>query len=87
MKPKNTTEESLKIPSDILLDVLAVIVKETIRHEINQVIESRSMVILSVYLNDGSLKQQRALQNIQSMLEEYNEYRYSENEELDWRDY
>jgi len=87
MKPKNTTEESLKIPSDILLDVLAVIVKETIRHEITQVVEGRSMVILSVYLNDGSLKQQRALQNIQSMLEEYNEYRYSENEELDWRDY
>jgi hypothetical protein len=87
MKPKNTIEESLKVPSDILMDVLAVIVKETIRHEITQVIESRGMVILSVYLNDGSLKQQRALQNIQSMLEEYNEYRYSENEELDWRDY
>lgn len=86
MKPKNTTEESLKVPSDILLDVLAVIVKENIRHEITQVVESRSMVIVSVYLNDGSLKHQRAFQNMQNMLEEYNDYRYSENEELNWRD-
>lgn len=85
MKPKNTTEESIKVPSDILLDVLAIIVRERIRHEVTEVIESRNLAVLSVFVNDGSLKQQRALQNIQSLMEEYNEYRYSQNEELDWR--
>lgn len=84
MKPRNTTEESLKIPVDILLDVLTIVVREGIRHEATQVIESRSMVLLSLYMSD-LMKHQRALQNIQGIIEEYNEYRYSENEELSWR--
>lgn len=37
MKPRNTKEEIIKVPSDILLDVLTVIVKERLRHEISQV--------------------------------------------------
>ncbi len=86
MKPRHTTEENLKIPSDILLDVLAVVAKESIRHEVTQVIENRGIILLSLYLNDNMLKHQRALQNIQNMIEEYNEYRYSENEESNWRD-
>lgn len=86
MKPRNTTEENLKIPIDILLDVLTVVVKENIRHEITQVIESRSIVFLSLYLNINLPKQQRALQNIQNIIEEYNDYRYSDYEETNWRD-
>lgn len=86
MKPKNTTEESLKIPADILLDVFVIVAREGIRHEVTQIIESRSMVILSLYLNDNLLKHQRALQNIQGIIEEYNEYRYLENEEINWKE-
>lgn len=82
MKPRNTTDESLKVPVDILLDVLSVVVRESIRHEVTQVIESRSMVVLSLYLNKETQRHQRALQNIQNIIEEYNEYRYSENEEV-----
>lgn len=86
MKPRNSIEEMLKVPSDILLDVLTIVAKEKIRHEIRQVIEGRGLVILSLYLSDSQLSQQRALQNIQNIIEEYNEYRYSENEEFNWRD-
>ena len=86
MKPRNTIEETLKVPSDVLLDVFTIVAKEKIRHEVRQVIEGRGLVILSLYLNDSQLTQQRALQNIQSIVEEYNEYRYSENEEFNWRD-
>lgn len=86
MKPRNTKEESLKIPTDILLDVLTVIVKEHIRHEVTDVLESRGIVKVSLYLNNDLLKYQRVLQNIQNIIEEYNEYRYADNEELNWRD-
>ena len=87
MKPRNSNEESLKIPSDILLDVLRVVAKESLSHEVTQVIESRGLVFLSLYLNNNNTpKHQRALQNIQNILEEYNEYRYSENQESNWRD-
>lgn len=86
MKPRNTKEESLKIPTDILLDILMIIVKENIRHEVTDVMESRGMVKVSLYLNNDLLKHQRVLQNIQNIIEEYNEYRYSESEELNWRD-
>lgn len=86
MKPRNTKEESLKIPTDILLDILTAIVKEQIRHEVTDVLESRGMVKISLYLNNDLLKHQRVLQNIQNIIEDYNEYRYSENEELNWRD-
>ena len=86
MKPRNTIEESLKIPTDILLDVLAIIVKEHMRHEVTDVLESRGIVKVSLYLNNDLLKHQRILQNIQSIIEEYSEYRYSDIEELNWRD-
>lgn len=86
MKPRNTKEESLKIPTDILLDVLTIIVKEHMRHEVTDVLESRGIVKVSLYLNDNLLKQQRVLQNIQCIIEEYNKYRYSDYEELNWKD-
>ncbi len=86
MKPRNTIEESLKIPTDILLDVLTIIVKEHMRHEVTDVLESRGIVKVSLYLNNDLLKHQRILQNIQSIIEEYSEYRYSDIEELNWRD-
>lgn len=86
MKPRNTKEESLKIPTDILLDVLMIIIKEHILHEVTDVLESRGIVKVSLYLNNDLLKHQRVLQNIQSIIEEYNEYRYADHEELNWRD-
>ncbi|MBS1652285.1 MAG: hypothetical protein JSU07_09775 [Bacteroidetes bacterium] len=86
MKPRNTKEESLKIPMDILLDVLTIIVKENVRHEVTDVLESRGIAKVSLYLNNDLLKHQRVLNNIQNIIEEYNEYRYSDNEEPSWRD-
>ena len=86
MKPRNTKEECIKIPTDILLDVLTIIVKEHIRQEIADVLESRGIVKVSLYLNENLLKHQKVLHNIQSIIDEYNEYRYSETEELNWKD-
>jgi len=87
MKPRNTTEESLKVPADVLLDILGIIVKESLKHEITQVIESRSIVVVAVFFDNGTLKQQRILQNIQNILEEYREYRWSNSEDINWREH
>jgi len=87
MKPRNTTEEILKVPADVLLDILGIIVKESLKHEITQVIESRSIVVVAVFFDNGTLKQQRILQNIQNILEEYREYRWSNSEDINWREH
>ena len=86
MKPRNTKEEIIKVPSDILLDVLTVIVKERLRHEISQVYGNRGIVEISLYLSNDTSIHEKVLDNIQSIMEEYNEYRYSQNEELNWKE-
>lgn len=86
MKPRNTKEEIIKVPVDILLDVLTVIVKERLRHEISQVYGNRGIVEISLYLSNDISKHEKVLDNIQNLLEEYNEYRYLQNEELNWKE-
>jgi hypothetical protein len=90
MKPEkplnpNLTEESLCIPVDLLLDILAIVVRESITHEVTQVIENRSLIYLCIYLNPNDRRHQQLLQNIQSILEEYKEYRWEESEQVNWR--
>lgn len=83
---KETTEESLKIPCDMLVDVLGIIVKERLKHEIIEVIQNRSLVIISLAYDKNSLKTQKLIENIKSLLLDYENFRSSENEELNWRD-
>ena len=90
MKPvkltnQDLTEESLCIPSDLLLDIFGIVVKEAITHEVTQVIENRSLVYVSVYVNPNNNRHQQIFQNIQNILQEYKEYRWEESEQLNWR--
>ena len=90
MKPDKTlypnlTEESLCIPTDVLVDILTIIVKESILHEVTQVIENRSLIYLSIYMNPNDRRHQQILQNINNILQEYKEYRWEESEQINWR--
>ena len=90
MKPvkstdQNLTEESVCIPADLLLDIFGIVVKEAITHEITQVIENRSLVYLSIYINPNDIRHQQIFQNIQSILQHYKEYRWEESEQINWR--
>jgi HD superfamily phosphohydrolase len=90
MKPvKSTdpdlTEEYLCIPSDLLVDIFGIVVKESIIHEVTQVIENRSLLYLSLYINHSNIRHQQLLHNIQNLLQEYKEYRWEESEQLNWR--
>jgi len=79
-------EQSIKIPMDMAIDVFKVIVKENIKHEVAQVDETRGLFVVIVRPGKNISRHEEALKNIQEMLLDYQEYRFSENEELDWRD-
>jgi hypothetical protein len=83
---KNIVEESVKIPSDMIIDVLAIIVKEGLKHEVLEVMENRKTIILGVTYDKNSPKHQKIMENIQNQLADYECYRWSENEQINWRE-
>ena len=86
MRTKNTNEEVVKVPLDMAMDILAIIVRERLKHQVIQTVESRSIIVVALYFDKGFTKQQSIMQNINSQLDEYNEFRWSQNEELNWRE-
>jgi uncharacterized FlgJ-related protein len=86
MKEEEISEETLKIPHDMSIDIFAIIVKEGLKHEILEVIENRSLIIMAVQYNKNQPRHQNVRQNIQDLLKEYHEYRWEENEELNWKE-
>ncbi len=87
MKNKNLTEETIQVAVDIIMDILNIIIKEGFKHEVIQVVENRSTIVIAVFHQKDSLRHQRALDNIKNLLDEYKEYRWSENEQLNWREH
>lgn len=86
MKDDELIRENLKIPADVLVDIFALIVREGFKHEVFQVIENRSLVHLTLFCDPKNRKQEMTLKSIKQILEFYDDYRISENEELDWRE-
>lgn len=86
MRTKNTNEEVIKVPLDMAMDIFAIILKHRLKHDVIQVIESRSIIVVAIYFDKAFTKQQSIMQNIQNLLDEYNEFRWSENEDLNWKE-
>ena len=86
MKEDEFTEETIKIPHDMSIDIFAIIVKEGLKHEIIEVIENRSLIILAVKFNKNQPRHQKVKENILDLLKYYEEYRWEENEELNWKE-
>ena len=82
---KEIIEETVKIPADMSIDVLAVIVKEKLKHEIIEVIENRSLIVLAISYDKNLSRHQNILHDIRNMLEDYNIFRYEEVEKINWR--
>ena len=83
---KEITEEVIKVPADMLLDIFTIIVKEGLKHEVIQVMQNRSLAVVSVYFDKGTVRQQKVIHNIQNILSDYEHYRSWENEEFNWRE-
>ena len=86
MKSIGITDETIKVPQDMLLDILSILLKEQLEYEITQVLEHRGMAVLVIAIDQSKPRQLKAFQNIQSLLVTYDEFRFSEDEIIDWRD-
>lgn len=82
----NLSEENICIPGDLILEVLGIIVKEQLKHEITQISENKSLIYVSVYINRTETRQIKLMQNIQHILNEYKEFRWEESEQYNWRE-
>ncbi len=86
MTSAKTTDELIKVPQDMLIDILSILLKEDVKYEITEVLENRAIAIIAIDVDRNKSRQIKVLQNIQELLNSYNEFRYSENETLNWRE-
>lgn len=86
MRSTDHTDEIIKVPQDMLIDILSIFLKEELKYDITEVLESRSVAIIAISIDGNKSRQLKALQNIKELLNAYNEFRYSENETLNWRE-
>jgi hypothetical protein len=83
---KNIAEETIKIPMDMMMDILAIVVKEELKHEIVNIIPNRNMVILELTYERSNQRAEKAIKNIQTLLADYQHYRSWEHEEVNWKE-
>lgn len=83
MEDKNRFK-TLTIPLDILIDVVNIIKEAELKSEITGVNENKSFIELKVEYQNGLGFHQRAIENIESILDDYNHFRFEE-QETDWR--
>jgi hypothetical protein len=86
MRSTDHTDEIIKVPQDMLIDILSIFLKEELKYDITEVLESRSIAVIAISIDSNKSRQLKALQNIKELLNAYNEFRYSENETLNWRE-
>ena len=87
MNTKNEQkEETIKVPADMLLDILGIILKERLKYDIVQIIENRAIAVMQISVDSNPSRQLKAIQNIHNLLSTYNDYRFGQDESLNWRD-
>ncbi len=83
---KEIFEKIIKIPSDMLIDIFSIIIKENIKHQVIGVIENRSLIEVQLWYDKNLSKHEKVMENIISLILDYQYYRSDENEELNWRE-
>lgn len=72
------------VPLDVLTDIVKVILEMELKNEITAVNENKAFIEINVEYQNGLGFHQKAIANIESILDDYNHYRFEE-EETDWR--
>lgn len=83
MESKNTYK-TFSIPLDVLTDIIKVLLQAELKNEITGANENKNFVDVKVEYQNGLGFHQKAIDNIESILDDYNHYRFEE-EETDWR--
>ena len=81
---ENATFKRFTVPLDILTDIVKVILEMELKNEITAVNENKAFIEIKVEYQNGLGFHQKAIANIESILDDYNHYRFEE-EETDWR--
>lgn len=86
MRSTNHTDEIIKVPQDMLIDILSILLKEELEYDITEVMENRCVAVIAISIDNNKSRHLKSIQNIKELLNAYNEFRYSENETLNWRE-
>lgn len=78
------TYKHYNVPLDVLMDVLQIIKETELKTEITGANENKSLIEINVEYQNGLGFHQKAINNIETILDDYNHYRFEE-EETDWR--
>ncbi|MBN8701918.1 MAG: hypothetical protein J0M08_02570 [Bacteroidetes bacterium] len=81
---ETATFKRFTVPLDILTDIVKVILEMELKNEITAVNENKAFIEIKVEYQNGLGFHQKAIANIESILDDYNYYRFEE-EETDWR--
>jgi hypothetical protein len=83
MESKNTYK-TFSIPLDVLTDIIKVLLQAELKNEITGANENKNFIDVKVEYQNGLGFHQKAIDNIESILDDYNHYRFEE-EDTDWR--
>lgn len=81
---ETTTFKRFIVPLDVLTDIVKVILEMELKNEIIAVNENKAFIEIKVEYQNGLGFHQKAIANLESILDDYNHYRFEE-EETDWR--
>jgi hypothetical protein len=80
------SEEIIRVPQDMLIDVLAILFEEGLPFEITQVRAARAIAIVAIQVDGNLSRHEKILQNLQDLLEGYDQYRFSDEKISNWRE-
>lgn len=83
MESRNTYK-TFSIPLDVLTDIIKVLLQAELKNEITGANENKNFIDVKVEYQNGLGFHQKAIDNIENILDDYNHYRFEE-EETDWR--
>ena len=86
MKIENSPHETYCINTDIIIDVLKIILHSDLKYEITDIKENKSQVVFLISIPENSRYQQEAMKNIADISNKYEAYRSYENENINWRE-
>jgi hypothetical protein len=74
METNNNSTKSFSIPMDVLMDTLKIFLNNDIEYKIEGISEKSNSVIIQMKLQKNSLIYTEAVENIETILEDYNYY-------------
>ncbi len=84
-KNRSIKRKEINVPLDIMIDITKIIIETEMESMITGLNESKNTIQIIITFPDGLNYYNKALDNIDSILNDYKHYRFEEEAE-DWRD-